>query len=73
MKQILTKDTVVSLGAVMVIVGGIWWAATVDVRTRGMEVQVSSIPKMQTDVALIQQDIAFIKENLRGAKALSTK
>jgi len=58
MKQILDKDSAVSVGLALILAGllvsAIWWASGMDTRLRGVEERVQPIPALQQDVAVIK-------------------
>lgn len=57
MQNLITKDTAISIGLVLTLMGAAGWAADTNARLRTVEEKVSAIPGMRDDLATIKAKI----------------
>ena len=70
MRQILDKDSAVSVGLALVLAGllvsAIWWASGMDTRLQNVEERVQPIPQLQQDMAIIKNILLNDKQVVKS-------
>ncbi len=73
----INKETLVSVGVVLLVVGAVWWAATVDARTRFLETQSikqgEQTAKMQESLVDLEKNVAVMKAVIAPSPLISAR
>jgi len=71
---IISKDTLIPIGLVLSLMGGVWFASDLNSRVKAqndrlntVEITISDVSEMKENVAAMKSDISWIKSALNNA------